>query len=115
LKPLCEFLQRDTAKDHKLLLVILDALDNVLTVGTSDPLGGDEREYADLLDEYGGVDAIDLLQRHDNDSVYLRAKSIIDKFFGGTQVEDEGQDVDVDADLGSAQPQPMIPQGGFSF
>uniref|UniRef100_A0A3P8W0E5 Importin subunit alpha n=1 Tax=Cynoglossus semilaevis TaxID=244447 RepID=A0A3P8W0E5_CYNSE len=52
-------------KDPKVILVILDAINNIL-----------------LIEELGGLDRIEMLQRHDNNMIYQASHSLIEKYFG---------------------------------
>jgi len=69
--------------DVKTILMILDAIDNILIAG--DRLG---ENYRLTLDEHGGVDMIESLQTYVNDDVYRRAVEIIDSYFGGDDSDD---------------------------
>ena len=63
--------------DPKTILMGLDAIDEILIAG--ERLGED---YRIKLDEQDGLDMIESLQAHVNDSVYRRAVELIDSHFG---------------------------------
>lgn len=73
-----------TAGDSKIVMIVLDAIEKILEVGMK---AG--KDYANLVDECDGLDAIEQLQEHSNDDVYKKAISIIERYFG---VEAEGDE-----------------------
>lgn len=112
LKPLCDLL---SAKDAKVIRVLLDALSNVLNA--AEQIGQSET-VALMVEQEGGVDKIEQLQQHENEDVYHAALSIIDKYFGGEEEEvtelapestEDGQFAFAGAEAAAA------PQGGFTF
>merc|ERR1719379_933398 len=71
--------------DSKLIIVVLDAIQKILTVSERLHQG-----YASILDEYGGLDKIEQLQNHDDEVVYKKSMQIIDQFFNDNDyIEDE--------------------------
>ena len=82
---LCQNLELCNAKT---ILMILDAVDDILIAG--ERLGED---YRSTLDANGFVDMIESLQTHLNDDVYRRAVEIIESHFGG---DDDDDDVDTE-------------------
>ena len=80
--PMCHIL---TSRDMKITTVALDALDAILEVGETmrySQVDSTVNAYAMLVEECGGMDSIYELQSHPNDSVYQKAKKILDKYFG---------------------------------
>ncbi|KAM9314162.1 importin subunit alpha-1-like [Pholidichthys leucotaenia] len=82
LEPLLRLL---TVKDNKIILVILDAVLNILQMACKT---GDLERVCLMIEESGGLDLIEALQTHDNEAVYKSSLNIIDRFFS------EDNDVD---------------------
>ena len=70
--------------DPKILLVVLEALENILRVGKNA-----SRDYIGFVDECDGLDKIENLQEHENTHVYEKAVFIIETYFGVEEGEDE--------------------------
>ena len=71
--------------DTKMLLVALDAVDNILKLGMKL-----NKDYASFVDECDGLTMIEALQEHESDEVYQKAVSIIETYFGSEDgAEDE--------------------------
>ena len=70
--------------DARITLIVLDALSNVLRVGEMDRDAEDEwslNEYALLLEEAGGLEAVHKLLEHDNVDVFNLAYHIMSTYF----------------------------------
>lgn len=81
IKPLCDLL---TMMDIKIIQVALDGLDNILKVGEMDRMAagpGTTNQFAQFVEEAGGMVTIHNLQQHDNLEIYKKAFNIMDKYF----------------------------------
>jgi hypothetical protein len=88
--------------DVKLLLLAMEALEAILEKG------GDYERSVVLIDEAGGTDRLELLQEHEDERVYRKAVSILEKYFNG---EEEGGVQDSENTL----PATSANQATFSF
>merc|ERR1712156_685615 len=75
LKPFCDLL---AAKDDKTVGVVLDGINNILT--TAEKLNETDK-VAMMVEECGGLDKIEQLQSHENETIYQKALRIIETFF----------------------------------
>lgn len=114
IKPLCDLL---TIADAQIVEVTLDALENILKMGEMDKeaLGLAANQNAIYIEEAGGTQRIYECQRSENDKIYQKAYSIIEKYFYD---EDEGFDgglaPESNGELFGFGVQGQ-PQGGFQF
>ncbi|XP_040043135.2 importin subunit alpha-8 [Gasterosteus aculeatus] len=95
-------------KDAKVILVILEAINNIFLA--AEKLGETEKLTL-LVEELGGLDRIEMLQNHDNDLVYQAAHALIEKYFGDGEVVG----VKVDSTDDSFVFMTSEPQGTFEF
>ncbi|XP_076466336.1 importin subunit alpha-5-like [Babylonia areolata] len=110
LPPLCALL---SAKDTKIILVILDAISNICNMAK----GMTQLDsLCQHLEELGAVDKIEQLQEHENQNVYKAAQGLIDNYFGA---EDEdgaiaAPEVGEDNTFQFSEQQ-CVPSEGFNF
>lgn len=100
IQPLCDYLD---VEDVRILLVVMEAMESVLKVSEENNF-----KCAQQVDEFNGLEKLELLQEHENLDVYEKAVKIIEKFFQG---EEEGQVYD------SENVNPGVSEGNkmFSF
>ncbi|KIY50565.1 ARM repeat-containing protein [Fistulina hepatica ATCC 64428] len=117
IKPLCDLL---TMMDNKIIQVALDGLDNILRVGEMDKNAagpGAINQYAQYVEEAGGMITIHNLQQHDNLDIYKKAFNIMDKYFPDEEEVDaaiSASNVDAQGNF-AFHSDVSAPQGGFSF
>eukprot|EP01059_Diplonema_ambulator_P007171 TRINITY_DN1667_c0_g1_i1.p1 TRINITY_DN1667_c0_g1~~TRINITY_DN1667_c0_g1_i1.p1 ORF type:complete len:510 (+),score=168.02 TRINITY_DN1667_c0_g1_i1:593-2122(+) len=76
---LCELL---TYADTKVLTVALEALDNILKVGqAAKEHTGNDNPFVQPIVQCGGMDRIEALQNHADDSIYTLVVSMLEKYF----------------------------------
>merc|ERR1712066_566042 len=110
LKPFCDLL---AAKDDKVVCVVLDGVTNILT--TAEKLGEVDK-VAMMVEECGGLDRIEALQSHENETIYHKALQIIESFFtGDDQVVDEIAPKAGDAGYEFTTEENTVPQSGFNL
>ncbi|KAG2331252.1 hypothetical protein Bca4012_019175 [Brassica carinata] len=90
IRPICDLL---TCPDPRIVMVCLEAVENILVVGEavkSSGLTGEENLFATLVEEAGGLEKIENLQTHDNDDIYKRSVKILENFWTEDDDEEEG-------------------------
>jgi hypothetical protein len=78
--PLVNLLQ---CADPKIIMVALEGLDCILKVG-KEPSGN---KHAEAVEECGGLDQIEELQRHDNVEIYHKAQQLLKSYFDSEEEE----------------------------
>jgi len=81
IKPMCDLL---ASMDNKIIQVSLDGLENVLKIGENDKEAagpGGVNQYAQYIEEAGGMVAIHNLQHHENLEIYKKCFYIMDSKF----------------------------------
>jgi len=82
LEPFCDLLSQH---DSKVVLVALEAIENILRSGAED---GDE-DYTTLVEQCGGLDKIEALQNHSNVAIYDKVVDLLETFFGAEEEDDQ--------------------------
>lgn len=119
IKPLCDLL---ACPDNRIIQVALDGLENILKVGEMDKDSSQQGDpsvnrYALFIEEAGGMEKIHDCQNNANEEIYMKAYTIIERYF--SDEEEAGADIDELApqqtqsgfSLGTGQQQP----GAFNF
>lgn len=86
ISPLCELL---STADVKVLLVAMEALEAILKMGGIKNI----LRFTQLIDEAGGIDLLEHLQEHESPSVYQKAVSMIENYFGGEDENVESENI----------------------
>jgi importin subunit alpha-1 len=87
IEPMCELL---TNPDPRMLLVGLEALDNILKAGERSAKETGINEYATLVEECHGLDKLELLQNHQNQEIYDKSVNMLETYFAA---EEEDQNI----------------------
>lgn len=119
IKPLCDLL---ICPDPRIVTVCLEGLENILKVGEADKEMGANNGinlYAQMIDEFDGLEKIENLQTHDNNEIYEKAVKILERYWS----EEEEEAENLQQQNGDGNPhgfnfggnQPIAPPGGFKF
>ena len=103
--PLCGML---TWGDAKVITVAMEAIENILIAGTRQAVNNNGiNPYARIVEECGGIDKLETLQRHDNQSIYRRAVGLLKEYFDAVdEVQDEEYTDSAPSDPGNPPPPP---------
>ncbi|KDR10659.1 importin subunit alpha-3 [Zootermopsis nevadensis] len=105
--PFCNLLN---CKDTQVIQVVLDGINNMLKMA-----GPQVEQLANMIEECGGLDKIEILQNHENVEIYKLAYEIIEQYFS-EDVEDVPTLVPQSSDAGfQFDPNTSIPSEGFKF
>jgi len=107
LKPLIDLL---TVSDTKILVLVLDTLDNLLRIGKNqqEQNGLSDNPIAVLVEQNDALPKIEELQENTSEEVYQKAAKLLEAHF--EIQEDECADGQNNFQFGAA-----VPQGGFNF
>ena len=83
IKILCEVLTKDLPV--KMCKVVLDTLYGILKTASK---YGKGREYANMIEDADGLDRIEYLQNHPDESIYKLSVKIVENFFDGNDYMD---------------------------
>lgn len=87
IQPLCDLLEVNEAK---ILMIAMESLDSVMAVGAA---SNQTSDFAQVVDEAGGLDKLEYLQEHENKSIYEKAVALIEKHFGCEEEEGESENM----------------------
>lgn len=119
IKPLCDLL---ICPDPRIVTVCLEGLENILKVGEADKEMGANNGinlYAQMIDEFDGLEKIENLQTHDNNEIYEKAVKILERYW--SEEEEEAENLQQQNGDGNQHGfnfggnQPIVPPGGFKF
>lgn len=119
IKPLCDLL---ICPDPRIVTVCLEGLENILKVGEADKEMGANNGinlYAQMVDEFDGLEKIENLQTHDNNEIYEKAVKILERYW--SEEEEEAENLQQQNGDGNQHGfvfggnQPIAPPGGFKF
>lgn len=75
--------------DPKIIMVALEGVENILKVGKKDAAKNQStNSYCDIVEESGGLDALENLQRHDNEEIYNKSMRILQEYFESEEDDD---------------------------
>lgn len=118
--PICNLL---LCPDAKLVLLILDSIENVLKLGEAEMRKNGNttlNPICEIIEECGGLDHIENLQRHDNNEVYEKVIHILKEYFGSDEEVDDTElaptvdNTNNQFTFGTGPPK-QAPTGGFVF
>lgn len=109
MKPYCDLL---AVNDEKTVCVVMDGLANLLATAQHH---GELDNVCQMIEEVEGLDLLENLQHHENETVYKKANGLITNYFG----EDEEAEVNAEGSTEFTFSQPAMTNnsnnGGFSF
>jgi len=72
-----------------MILVAMEAIENILRVGKKAAgANNGTNKYAEFVEECGGLDNLEVLQRHENEEIYDKAVKILRNYFDSEEAED---------------------------
>jgi len=94
---LCSMLK---CNDAKMIMVVLDAMSNILKVGQKDANATEENQFAEMIEEHGGLDTLEELQRHENEEIYEKSVKILQDYFESEEDDGMGMAPEIDQSKG---------------
>jgi len=64
-----------------MIAVALEGVDTLLKIGQDNFTFEGENQFATMLENVGGIDAIEALQQHPNEYIYEQAYNVLEKYF----------------------------------
>jgi len=86
--------------DAKIIIVVLDAIEKILEVGKRITGMDGVNDYADAIEDCDGLDAIEALQRHENEEIYDKSVKILKNYFDSDEEENMAMAPEVDHTTG---------------
>eukprot|EP01126_Amoeba_proteus_P047924 TRINITY_DN550_c0_g1_i3.p1 TRINITY_DN550_c0_g1~~TRINITY_DN550_c0_g1_i3.p1 ORF type:complete len:516 (+),score=83.97 TRINITY_DN550_c0_g1_i3:80-1627(+) len=111
IEPMCDLL---SCADARIILVALEGLENLLKVGEKDAKANGANDYANSIEECGGLDKIEELQNHANAEIYDKAVNILETYFAAEE-DDQNTTPNVNMNDGSFSFGIGGPGTGFNF
>lgn len=75
--------------DPKIVMVALEGVENILRSGKRESSkSGSVNPYTDAVEECGGLDGLEMLQRHDNEEIYERSIRMLREHFESEEAEE---------------------------
>lgn len=86
-RPLCSLLD---VSEVNILKIVMEGLEAMLKLDADPSINVN---IAHLVDEAGGVDALEQAQQHEDEGVYRRSVALLEKYFGAEDEENEAENV----------------------
>jgi len=75
--------------DPKIIMVALEGVENILRAGKRESAKScSTNPYTDAVEECGGLDGLETLQRHDNEEIYDRSIRVLREHFESEETEE---------------------------
>jgi HEAT repeat protein len=75
--------------DPKIIMVALEGIENILRAGKKEATKScTTNPYNDAVEECGGLDGLEVLQRHDNEEIYDRSVRVLREHFESDETEE---------------------------
>jgi len=111
--PLCDLF---ACADPKIVMVAMEGIENILKVGKSDAqMHGGDNKYAEWVEECGGLEHLDQLQKHDNEEIYEKAVKILKTYFDGEEDEDTSLAPEMSGSQFTFGSKDLMHSGPFTF
>lgn len=86
-----------SCSDPKIIMVALEGIENILRSGKKESAkSSTANPYTDAVEECGGLDSLEGLQRHDNEEIYDRSIRVLREHFESEEAEEPSSAPSVD-------------------
>lgn len=109
---LCKLLE---CSDPKIVMVALEGIENILKVGKKEEAKSGDNQFADFVEECGGLDSLESLQQHENEDIYEKALKMLKDFFESEEQDEEEVPAVNGNQFAFGQTSAVVPAGGFAF